>query len=228
MERPVDARPLARHGPPHLRRRFWTSGLGSLVVSLGIIALIVGGLLYWEHRQASKSVAPGADGRLGVVDLPAVKNPTGEPPRAAVGRVGPDFRLERLGGGTLRLSDLQGRPVLLNFWASWCPPCRLEVPELVEAYERYRDDGLVVVGVNLQETNEKARQFAREFGMRFPIVLDREGEVAGVWRLGGPVEGIPTSYFIDKRGVIRAFFYGPMTAAALAERLEQILPGAAG
>ena len=204
------------------RQRGWSGGLRSLVLSLATLAVILGGLWYWENRGEEGASPDGA--RFGVVELPAGKNPTGRKPAAEVGRAGPDFSLETAQGGVLRLSDLQGQPVLLNFWASWCPPCRIEMPELVAAYERYQSQGLVIVGVNLQEADGKVLEFARDFGMTFPIVIDRDSEVADVWRLGGPVKGIPTSYFIDEAGVIRAFYYGPMTEEALEERLAQILP----
>ncbi len=87
---------------------------------------------------------------------------------------------------------------------------------------------LVVVGVNLQEPSDQVQSFAEEFGMAFPIVIDRGGGVADVWRLGGPVGGIPTSYFIDESGVIQDFFYGPMTEKSLQERVAKILPEEAG
>ena len=210
------------------RRRDWAAGLRSLIVPLAVLAVIVGGLWYWDNRGGGSDVTTVGDARLGVVELPAAKNRTGREPVAEVGRAGPNFLLGRPGGGTLRLSDLQGRPVLLNFWASWCAPCRVEMPELVAAYERYRGQGLVVVGVNLQEPDDQVRSFAEEFGMTFPIAIDRSGAVADVWRLGGPVEGIPTSYFIDAAGVIRGFFYGPMTRDALEERVAKVLPEEAG
>ncbi len=200
-------------------------GLRSLVVSLAVLAVIVGGLWYWERRGEGDVFV---DGRFGVVELPAAKNLTGQKPVAEVGRAGPDFLLETPQGDILRLSDLQGQPVLLNFWASWCPSCRQEMPELVAAYERYQERGLVIVGVNLQETDAKVLEFAEDFGLTFPIVIDRGGGVAEVWRLGGPVQGIPTSYFIDETGIIRAFYYGPMTEDALEERLARILPEGAG
>ena len=196
----------------------------SVIVSFAILAIIVGGLWYWEQRG---NVAID-DGGYGVVELPAAKNTTGRKPVADIGRAGPDFLLETPQGGTLRLSDLQGQPVLLNFWASWCPPCREEMPELVAAYERYQAQGLVIVGVNLQEADEKVLEFAREFGLVFPLVIDRSSQVGEVWRLGGPVRGIPTSYFIDTSGVIRSRYFGPMPEEAIEEGLAKILPEGGG
>jgi len=198
--------------------RRWSGLLRSVVLPLAILAVILGGLWYWDSQRDGA----GESDAYGTVDLPAAKNPTGKSPLAEEGRAAPDFLLERADGGTLRLSDLQGSPVLVNFWATWCPPCQREMPELVKAYEAYKDQGLVIVGVDLQEPDDMVRDFADEYGITFPLVIDRDGELSDVWRLGGPVQGIPTSYFIDAAGVIRAFFYGPMTEDAIAERLDEI------
>ncbi|MEX0785211.1 MAG: TlpA disulfide reductase family protein [Dehalococcoidia bacterium] len=204
-------------------RRPWSGLLRSVVLPLGILAVILGGLWYWQWRGDSS-----ASDDYGVVELPAALNATGREPAVEVGRAAPDFILERPQGGTLRLSDLQGRPVLLNFWASWCAPCRQEMPELVAAYERYSASGLEIVAVNLQESDKTALDFAAEFGITFPIVVDVDGELSGVWRLGGPIEGIPTSYFIDASGVIQALRYGPLTGEMLDERVALIAPEEAG
>lgn len=198
----------------------WAGALRSIVLPLGILAVILGGLWYWDARGGGST-----SDAYGIVELPADKNPTDSSPAPEVGRAGPDFLLERPEGGTLRLSDLQGHPVILNFWASWCAPCRAEMPELVAAYAQYRDEGLEIVAINLQETNGRVLEFAEEFGIEFPIVIDRDGELKDVWRLGGPVDGIPTSYFLDETGVVRDIFLGPLTEDGLIERIEVLLRG---
>lgn len=204
-------------------RRFdWRNALRSLVVPLAVLALIVCGLWYWQNRDDSASNSP-----YGPVALPEAKNATGKSPAPEEGRAGPDFVLERLGGGELRLSDLQGKPVLLNFWASWCPPCKEEMPEIVAEYERYKSDGLVVVAVNLQEPDSKIASFADEYGMDFPIVIDRVGDAGEAWRIGGAFEGLPSSYFIDAAGVVRSVFNQPLTKESIEQGLADILPGAA-
>jgi peroxiredoxin len=205
-------------------RREWSGPLRSIVLPLGILAIIVGGLWYWDERQSETGGA--YDETFGVVELPEDRNVTGESPAAEVGRAAPDFLLEQPAGGTLRLSDLQGKPVLVNFWASWCTPCRSEMPELVKTYERYQDQGLVIVGVDLQETDRQVTDFAEEFGVDFPLVVDRDSEVADSWRIGGPIEGLPSSYFLDAEGVVQERFYGPLDEESLDEKLSSILPGA--
>jgi peroxiredoxin len=201
-------------------RREWRGVLRSLVLPLLIVATIVGGLVYIEReRGGGGSVA--SDG-TGIVELPAEKNATGRGVSTEIGRAAPDFLLKAPDGSQVRLSDLQGKPVLVNFWASWCTPCRQEMPEIVKAYDAHKDNGLVVVAVDLQENGDQINGFAREFGMEFPIVIDRNGGVADAWRIGGPVEGIPSSYFLDDRGVVQARAFGPMTADTLAQNLRTI------
>jgi peroxiredoxin len=200
-------------------RREWSGVLRSLVLPVVIVATIVGVLL-WIERGRESDVSDG--GRYGVVDLPAGYNTSGESESSDVGRVAPDFLLETPEGGELRLSDLRGQPVLVNFWASWCAPCRQEMPEIVRAYDA-ADGGLVVVGVNLQENAGAVTSFADDYGMTFPIAIDRTGQVGESWRIGGPIEGIPSSYFIDADGVVRARHYGPMSDEDLQSGLSEIM-----
>lgn len=203
------------------RRRLEPAGVLRIVVfPAAVLALILGGLWYLDTRLSSGSSNDG----FGIVALPTAKNPTGRSPASDIGRAGPDFLLETPEGGTLRFSDFQGHPVLLNFWASWCAPCRQEMPELVAAFERYRDQGLIIVGVDLQQPASKVTKFANDFGIHFPLAIDRDGEVAKAWRIGGPIKGLPSSYFIDASGVIQDRFYGPLAKDSLEKRLAKILP----
>ena len=200
-------------------RREWSGALRSLILPLLLVATIVGGLYYVEQRRGSSGRA--ADG-TGIVTLPADKNATGRSPSTDIGRAAPDFLLATPDGGTMRMSDLRGKPLLVNFWASWCTPCRQEMPEIVRAYNARKRDAFTVVGVDLQENASQVLDFAHEFGMTFPLVIDSNGGVGDAWHIGGPVQGIPTTYFLDASGVVQARVYGPMTAAPLAEGLATI------
>lgn len=204
-------------------RREWSGTLRSLVLPVVIVATIVGVLFYIEQRRDGGA---GESGGFGVVALPDALNATGKPVSSDIGRTPPDFVLQTPNGDAVRFSDLRGQPVLVNFWASWCTPCRQEMPEVVRASARHADSGLVVLAVDLQENAAAVREFADDFGMTFPIVIDRNGQVADAWRIGGPVEGIPASYFIDADGVVRARSYGPMNDKTIEENLALILGSA--
>src|SRR5207245_11674878 len=97
------------------------------------------------------------------------------------GKLATNFLLETLDGKEMSLSDLRGQAVVINFWATWCQPCRKEIPELVAAYNSYRERGVVILGVNLQEGNGIVRPFAEVFGMNFPILIHRGGGVGGLY-----------------------------------------------
>ncbi len=135
-----------------------------------------------------------------------------------VGQLAPDFILQFADGTKTKLSDWQGQPVVLNFWATWCAPCREEMPEFVAAYERYQDDGLVIVGVNAQESASQAAGFIEDFNMAFPVALDARGDVQQLYN----VRGLPTTVFIDREGRIVERWAGLLRASALEELLAEI------
>ncbi len=168
------------------------------------------------------------DDGFGTVELPATKNVTSEGPSASAERAAPDFLLRQLGGDPLRLSDLQGRPVIVNFWATWCPTCRAETPDLIALYEQHQASGLVILGVNLRENEGAVAGWVEDFGIPYPIVFDRTGEVASTWRIGGPNRGVPSTYFIDSEGVVRKVVFGYVTKELAAEGLSLILPSEDG
>ena len=202
-------------------RREWNGWLRSIVLPLGLVVIIVAGLLYYQSNRGGSTHTN--DG-FGTVALPADKNATDKRPSAAQDRAAPDFVLPMIDGSQIRLSDLQGHPVLVNFWASWCTPCREEAPDLIKIYNDYKDQGLQVIGVDLRESDTAVQGFVDEFGVPYPIALDRDGEVASNWRIGGPNQGVPTSYFIDSSGVVRKVVYGYLTKSLEADGLKAIMP----
>ncbi|MDO8616678.1 MAG: redoxin domain-containing protein [Dehalococcoidia bacterium] len=188
-----------RWAPPPRR-----GALRRFVYPLLVIAAIAAVIWYLEYRGDGGGYSPTGE-RYGPTDLPAGMAPAGTDVAPQPGALAPDFLLEQLTGGELRLSDLRGRPVVLNFWATWCAPCRKEMPQFVQAYDRYQDQGLVIVAVNLQEGKGIVRPFADDFGIKFPIAIDRDGEVGDRYRL----LGLPTTFFIGRDGVVRSVFTGP-------------------
>lgn len=138
------------------------------------------------------------------------------------GFAAPDFTLDLLGGGEVTLSDLRGAPVMLNLWASWCPPCRAEMPAIQAVYQEYGEEGLVVLAVNAtnQDSESAAAAFVRDHGLTFPVPLDRDGSVSVLYAL----RGLPTTYFIDREGVIRSVIVGgPMSEAVIRSKVEELL-----
>lgn len=144
------------------------------------------------------------------------------PPSPQVGFSAPDFTLNSLAGEPIKLSDLRGKAVVLNLWASWCPPCRAEMPALNSVYEKLRDQGLVVLGVNtlFQDDEAGARAAIQDWGLSFPIVFDRDGVASRQYHL----EAMPTTFFIGRDGVIRDIVWGgPMNEALIASKVERLV-----
>lgn len=138
-----------------------------------------------------------------------------------VGNAAPDFTLKTINGEDLSLSSFKGKPIVLNFWATWCEPCKEEMPHFQQAYDRYsKTNGLIVLAVNMNETADKASAFFSEYKLTFPSLIDDNQSVT-VGKYG--IIGLPTTYFIDSKGVIRYVKIGPLlTESELAIRLETI------
>ncbi|PYO81061.1 MAG: thiol disulfide exchange role in cytochrome c biogenesis [Gemmatimonadetes bacterium] len=138
-----------------------------------------------------------------------------------LGSPAPDFTLKTLAGGTASLSDYTGRPVFINFWASWCKPCRGEMSDIIAAYDAHKDQHLQVLAINLtdQERMKDVREFVEAFQMPFPVRLDEKGQVRKRYAL----HGVPTSLFIDTQGRVRLVNPGPITSETIQRGLAEIL-----
>lgn len=139
---------------------------------------------------------------LGLVMAGCPAAPASPPVQGSnVGDPAPDFRLQNLAGEEVSLSDFRGRPVLINFWATWCGPCRDEMPFIQGVFEdkEWSDQGLVILAVNLGEAPAKVGEFMEEYGLTFPVLLDARQDAAKAYN----VRGIPATFFIDKNGIIK-------------------------
>lgn len=137
------------------------------------------------------------------------------------GEQAPDFELTTLEGEPIRLSELQGKKVILNFWATWCPPCKAEMPHMQNFYEDYAEtENVEIVAVNLTSGDREAsvEEFVKDYGLTFPIPMDVEGEVGQKFQ----AVTIPTSYIIDTNGLIQHKIVGPMDETMIQDFVSNI------
>ncbi|GAB3042840.1 redoxin domain-containing protein [Virgibacillus ainsalahensis] len=135
-----------------------------------------------------------------------------------IGNTAPDFELTTTDGETVKLSDFRGERVMLNFWATWCPPCKEELPAMQEFYE---DKDVAILAINLTDTEINQKDIPKmtdEFGLTFPILLDNQGEVSTLYR----IKPIPTSYMIDSEGVIQYKAFGALDYELMVEEFEKM------
>jgi peroxiredoxin len=181
-------------------------------VLLGVVVLIGSAIVLIQRADRAPA---GDQAAVGTGALDARAPAKGEP--------APDFALPDLDGAVVRLSDLRGKPVLLNFWATWCGPCKREMPDIQQAYTQAHGE-LVVLAINAEGTTpELARRLARDFrdelNLTFPILFDSpDTDVLNQYRL----TGLPNSFFIDRNGIIQEIVIGPLSKKALDEKLETL------
>jgi thiol-disulfide isomerase/thioredoxin len=169
-----------------------------------VLVLLAGAGWIWASRVPDGATMPGG--------IPAPRQ----------GFQAPDFTLETAAGEPVRLSELRGQPVLINLWASWCTPCRAEMPVLERAYQEYRGRGFTLLAVNatVQDSRQAALAFAQENGLTFPILLDADGRVSELYAL----RALPTSFFVNADGAIQEVVVGgPMSEVLLRVRIEELL-----
>jgi len=143
-----------------------------------------------------------------------------DPNAVKVGKAAPNFSLQQLNGPELALGDLRGKGVVLNFWGTWCEPCKKEMPALQQQYDQFKDKGLVVVGVNIGESPVAVEPFIKQFGVNFPILMDSESQITKLYRIGP----IPSTFFISPEGEVKEIFLGQMNEAMITEKVTKILP----
>lgn len=192
------------------RSPLWRWGQHTLTALLlaAAVSLVV---WYLARPEDDKSVS----------DVEITASASGPAPK--LGREAPDFELQSLDGSTIKLSDLRGRGVWISFWASWCPPCRAENPDIESTYEKYKDAGLAVVAVNLGENPTTVSGYVERTDLTFPVGLDWTTGVAATYR----IVGIPSHYFVDADGVLRYWRIGALSREQMEEKVESILPAAA-
>ena len=207
MDKPLDNHTGSEIENGQRTRGKWPFGRRSLVIAaVAVPVLAFLAILAW----ASFTSGP-ARGGLAVNDNIVELDADGE--------AAPDFSLNLMGGGSIDSQELRGRVVMLDFWASWCPPCREEAPVLAQVYADYRDRGVEFVGVNLWDNAGDADIFVQQQGHEYPNGVDDGGKIA----ISYGVRGIPEKFFIDREGSIVRKFSGPMTADRLRMILESML-----
>jgi peroxiredoxin len=132
----------------------------------------------------------------------------------------PLFELAGLDGKEVSLSDFRGKPVLINFWASWCIPCLNEMPFIEKTYRKQKGDGLAVLMLNVKEPSDVVRKFAKDHGYTFTILMDRDGKINNSYQ----VFGLPSSYFVDRDGIVRYSYMGELTIGIMKMGLKTIMP----
>ncbi len=194
-------------------RRLWLLPIGLALLLLAVVAVVFGPRLLGRDEGAPLSSIPPfdetAEGNAvtsGLEDLP-------QP-----GSEAPDFALPDLDGETVRLSDFAGRPVVLNFWATWCTPCRVEMPALEEAAADYAGRGLAVLAVNQGETAEQVNDFLTEVGLSLPVLLDAESEVGAAYG----AFFLPTTVIVGQDGVVGAVHRGILSREDLDDYLAAL------
>ena len=148
---------------------------------------------------------------------------TGRSGITRIGKPAPQFAMQLLDGGEFRLSDHEGRPLVINFWASWCPPCRQESPAFERQWRRYRDTGIQFVGVDIQDDVSDAEAYVREFGLTFPNGLDPDGKIT----IDYGVIGLPVTFFVGSSGIVEGRWVGAIPEEKLEEWVNTLVAASA-
>jgi len=181
--------------------------LRNILATLAVGAIIVG--LVWFFDR------PAGFGSSQAITLTA--SASGPAPR--MDQPAPEFQVKTLDGTTVNLSDYRGQPVWVSFWATWCPPCRAENPDIQEVYEKYQSEGLVILALSIGESTDTVQGYVQRTGLTYTIGLDQNTEIAARYR----IVGIPTHFFVDRDGVLREWRIGSMSKKTMEKNVAKIL-----
>jgi thiol-disulfide isomerase/thioredoxin len=188
----------------------WRPSPGALrnVVATVLVGVAIAAIVWFFDR-------PGAANSQSVTVTAAA---VGAGPK--VGKPAPDFELTQIDGTTVWLSDFKGRPIWINFWASWCPPCRAENPDIEAAYNRHKDEhGLVLLAPAIGEGRDSVASYMGRADLSYPVGVDPTTQIAANYR----VLGIPTHIFVDREGIIREIRVGAMSEKTMEKKLSEII-----
>ncbi len=177
-----------------------------VIAGVGLVLLAVAIALYarrLDHPAQPKEVPAG---------------PVQNPP-AMVNLPAPELALTTLDGEPVSLADYRGQVLIVNLWATWCPPCKAEMPDLKAYYQEHRDEGLVLVAINVQEPADRVRPFVKAFDLPFPVWLDEAGASMMAFR----TQGLPSTFVIDPEGQIRLIWYGRTSRELLEQYVTPLL-----
>jgi peroxiredoxin len=191
---------LPQDAPPPGRRRWIVAAMGALAVALFTVPLLRG------PGSDAPAPATSASGSAGTC-------------AASKGKANLDFTLKDVNGADVRLSDYKGKVILLNFWATWCGPCRVEMPEFESLYNQHKDEGFTILAINNAETAAQIQGFRQELGLNFPMLMDESGEIQRLYN----IDGYPRTFLLDRNGIIIARQWGPLTVEQIQELVTTAL-----
>ena len=187
------------------KKNFLEKNIHYIVIAAVILAV---GVVYFSRSGASNSAS--------AQELPAENAAMGTP---SDGKMAPNFTLTSTDGKTIKLSDYRGKVVVLDFWATWCPPCKAEIPDFIKLYSQYKGDGFQMLGISVDQGGlSVVKPFMKAYGINYPIMLADDQVVSDF----GGISAIPTTFVIDKHGRVRASFVGYRPASEFENLIKQL------
>lgn len=181
------------------------------LVVIAVVLLVVGAV--YLNRSKNSSSSDLATNDAGIPAAAAVSSTPSD------GTPAPDFALKTTDGKVIKLSDFRGKVVIVDFWATWCPPCRAEIPDFIKLYSNYKDKGFQMLGISLDQGGlNDVIPFMKKYGINYPIMLGNDEVVAAY----GGIRGIPTTFVIDKKGNVRAAFEGYRPASVFESLVQKL------